>query len=155
MVKRAAYLDIHDAVLGGYLQGRGEVKVEIDKVIVDGMRAGAGLINDRTGNLARNMRHVKVRPTGFLKGSGRIYNNLRYARWVDQGVLGPIFPVHGEYLAVPHRGISQTGVKGSELRKSHADGGPKQYSLRKSVSGQRAQNYIRKGYEIGLRKNGF
>lgn len=125
---------VHETAVLRYILPGGEVYGAVDGVIEDARDYAKMYAPIRTGALWRNIRHASPSNRAGYKISGYIYANISYARYVNEGTVGPI-----------------TSKSGKDMHfRTNLGKGP--WVSAKSVSGQRPQRFMERGLTTAMVK---
>lgn len=125
---------VHETAVLRYNLPGGEVYGAVEGVIEDGRDYAKMYAPIRTGRLWRNIRHARPAPRGAYQISGYFYANIGYARYVNNGTVGPITSKNGKNMHF-RGGLGK---------------GP--WVSAESVSGQRPQRFMERGLTTAMVK---
>lgn len=148
-----AFVRVHESAVQSFLlPGQPVDKLVHDTAILTKYFA-QGHINNRTGTLSRMIQVNRPSRSGALETTSLVFTRTKYALYVHDGT-SRIFPKHGKYLAVPRRrqgapnlsgGTLRKMWKASKARKHNKMTGGKPYFTTRSVSGQKANPFLKLG----------
>lgn len=152
-------IKIHDAAVFAYIAPGGEVNDVLNDVARDTAKFGKVFAPSRTGSLKAANRWNRAKVNGPLSGESSAYNNARHATWVHEGT-SRIYPKRHGYLLVPRRGTlnstTRGGSAGTNAYKIWVAGdkkGPKGFTRRDSVAGQRANPFLARALKAAMAEN--
>jgi hypothetical protein len=154
----AVFFRIHDAEIHAMHAPGGPVYDLIESVSRTAAELARVHVGKRTGKLMSSIRHNRPSQHGGYSIAGLVYANARHALWHHEGTY-EIFATHGKYLTIPKHRQLGGNASGGDLRRAYfAAGGrksksPKPYFLRESISGQRANPFLRDGVVDAMRAN--
>ena len=125
---------VHETAVIRYILPGGEVYDAVDGVIEDARDYAKMYAPVRTGALWRNIRHASPSARSGYKISGYVYANIKYARYVNNGTVGPITSKSGKNMHF-RGGLGK---------------GP--WVSAESVSGQRPQRFMERGLTTAMVK---
>lgn len=136
----------NEAAVHAFIEPGGDVNDLLNKIIYSGRMFAKELAPARTGRLKANIRYAKAKADSPLTGSGYFYANIFYARYVEEGTVGPIRSTRGTT-------VDRHGNVGPAKMKFFATRGkrPGTFVYREEVKGQRAQHYMRNGLRMAMR----
>lgn len=147
---KPVFFRVHEAAVASFVAPGGAVSGEVNKVTKATVSIAAAMYPQRTGKLAGGVRRNLAKPSSPSDTSGLVYNNVKYARWVEEGT-GTITP-HGKLLTVPK---NRSAMSGAALKVQWAGGGGdgvRPFFLAKSVRGQAGQHVLRKSYAMAMKR---
>lgn len=145
MAARPVVYNVHEHELQQMLRTRGEVTRLVNQLLTTAELNSRSLAPVRTGALRDNIRVGKrAKQNGPSEVDGRVYANIGYARWVEEGTTGPIRAKKHPRMKVP-KNHSMATVRGSAFPRNSPD-----VFFAYEVSGQRAQKFMEQGMNSAL-----
>lgn len=95
----------------------------------------------RTGALKANIRWAGSKPTGPYTNSGYFYANIRYARYVNDGTTGPIYPRTAKQLRFRAEGRDGAHGQGRWVRRDWVNGQQGQHFMERGLKTAMASTY--------------
>lgn len=152
------FFRVHENKVQEYLMPGQAVNDMVYQTAVDARRIARLAIHNRTGTLARMIQVNRPARYGVYKISSLVFTRTKYALYVHEGTP-TIFPKKRKVLTIPkHAQNNGLNFSGSALRQQWRAGGVgtfpagRPFFTAKSISGQRANPYLRIGMEAALAK---
>lgn len=149
-------LKIHDGAIALYMAPGGEVNDELNDVAKATSRYAKIFAPARTNSLRAANKWTRTKVTGPFTGHSTAYNNARHAVWVHEGT-SRIYPKRHGYLLVPRRGTLNSTTRGGsagtnayKIWTANDKKGPKGFTRRDSVAGQRANPFLKKALGVAM-----
>lgn len=145
-----AYLRVHEYRVQEFLEPGGEVNKLVHDVAILTKYFAQGHINNRTGTLGRMIQVNRPSRSAMFATTALVFTRTSYALYVHDGT-SRIFAKSGKYLAVPRKKQGNPNTSGGTLRRAWINGkrrgvgGEKTYFTTRSVAGQAANPFLRKG----------
>lgn len=132
---RPVVMRINEAMVQTYRDR--ELKDLVDERVKFGHKWAKFFAPKVTGALKANIRWAGAKARGAYEMEGYFYANIRYARYVNDGTTGPIYPRTAKQLV-----FRAEGKKGPRTGK---------FVRRDSVAGQPAQHFMERGLDMAMR----
>ena len=129
----AVYYKVNETAVMAYTGPGGEVTGEVSDLSFSMREFARAFAPVRTGKLRRGIAHLKPVPAGPYRAVGGIAVNLKYARFVEYGTVGPIASKNGKKM------------------RFRSNGGKGPFVYAESVRGQRPQFFMLRGFQAGMR----
>lgn len=114
-----------------------ELKELVDDRVRLGHKYAKIFAPKRTGALQANIRWASAKPRGAYEMAGYYYANIKYARYVNDGTTGPIYPRTAKQLVFRAEGRVGPGT-GRFVRRDY-------------VAGQRGQHFMERSLDLAMR----
>jgi len=156
-VARRVRVRVNERQVTYYIAPGGEVAAELDKIARNTKAIAQMNAPVRTGTLKKGIQMNTTKTTGPYTGHSMVTSSARHSMWVHDGT-GTITAKNGPFLLVPKRntGVHTTRLAdaGTVLFKEWEAGGKKRgtrlFTRRQSVSGQRAQPFLKQALETAM-----
>lgn len=130
---------IHEGMVQSYLHK--ETKELVDDRIRMGHHWARFYAPRRTGALKANIQWAGAKPYGPYQNSGYFYANIRYARYVNDGTTGPIYPKTAKQLRFRAEGRDGAYGKGRWVRRDWVAGQDGQHFMERGLKTAMASTY--------------
>lgn len=129
-------VEVHDSAITAMNLPGGSVFKFVHQIVREAAVTSRAEAPWRTGELANSIEGKRPVTKGPNDVEGRVYAHAEYAKWVHEGTGPYIFPTSGKYLRIPPWGRW-----------------PGFYA--RSVRGQEANPFLRRGLRIAMVRNGL